>query len=269
MAARTLGNWIGSDLYAPCAVSDREMGEATRRARAEILRGVEPVPRKETPHLILTIGAPGVGKSTVAAAVGGRASKRKYAVLDFDLAVKYHPRYRDVWNVPTLAEKPSGVGLMLGYLVCNEALEEILSRLFGELLEKRYNIILQSHTHTDLIPAKMAGYRTTLLFVGTPLAVAQRRSRKRAVETGKFLAPTLRAQDELVESMWRDYRANAPWYGLWADEFLVADNRRAAKDDDEAGQEILKHVAEVPMRSGGDWFARVDAARAAIDAVYS
>jgi hypothetical protein len=88
----------------------------------------------------------------------------------------------------------------------------------------RYNIILQSHSRRHLLSAQRAGYRTTLLYVRAPLAVAQARSRARAAATGMFLAPTLRAQNALVAQMWAEYRALAPWAALWADEFVVADN---------------------------------------------
>lgn len=253
-----------------CEVTAEEYEAARKRARAELLRGKKPVPPGETPHLLITIGAPGAGKSTVASAVAERSGK-DYVMIDLDVAVKYHPRYAGMWNAPSaVTGKPSGAGLTTGYFTCNSTLEGILIQLYEDIIftekEKRYNVILQSHSQVNLIEAKLAGYRTTLLFVGVPLQIAIQRSRARAVETGKFLAPTLTVQDEIVYSMWAMYRSTAAWYGLWADEFLVADNRKPGRDS--APSRVSKRVKEIPLhdKSGQSWEDRLAVAQKAIDA---
>jgi hypothetical protein len=198
--------------------------------------------------------------------VNRHANGGDYVVLDFDLAVKYHPRFRDVWNIPdAITGKPTGVGVTIGLLACNHSLEGILIKLYQDLVtaDKKYNIILQSHEQLDMPFASDNGYVTTLLYVGVPLSVAVARTRKRAVETGKFLAETLQEQDEIVENMWNRYALSAPWYGLWADQFLVANNRKEARSDARARAEILKNVREIPLH-GKDWHARMTEAREAI-----
>jgi hypothetical protein len=57
----------------------------------------------------------------------------------------------------------------------------------------------------------------------------------------------------------------AAWYGLWADEFLVADNRRKAKSVSDARKTILKYVKEIPLHCE-DWDVCLQNAQEAIDA---
>lgn len=269
---RRTQDWVDSEyMYGACAVTPAEMEAALKAARKDLLRDKRPVPRGSAPHLIITIGAPGAGKSTVAEAVarrGDHGDYGDYVTIDEDVAVKYHPRYAGVWGVPSaVTGRPTGVGFTMGYLMCNQhLLGGVMVRIFEELVHAkgpRYNIILQSHAQDNLIEAKLEGYRTTLLFVGVPLPVAIRRSRDRAIATGKFLAPTLAAQDEIVDSMWNLYRRSAAWYGLWADEFLVADNSRPARDP--AAFATDKRLVAIPLH-GEPWEARLAAAQAAIDA---
>ena len=131
----------------------------------------------------------------------------------------------------------------------------------------RYNIILQTHSHINIIFAKLAGYKVTLLYVGAPLETAKMRSRERAIKTGKFLASNLMMQDEVVEDMWTSYKYTAAWHGLWADEFLVADNGRACTSECDAQKYILDHVKEIPLHGcSADWEACMKNAQKAIDA---
>jgi hypothetical protein len=276
-------HWINpGNLNVACEVTRDEVEAALKAARRGLLRGKRPVSPGETPHLILTIGAPGAGKSTVAAAVAARrpapspGKAADYVTIDFDVAVKYHPRYKDVWNAPSVRTgKPTGVGFTMGYLACNAALVGILIQIYQDILHSeggQYNIILQSHVQANLIQAKLAGYRTTLLFVGVPLRTALRRARTRAAATGKFLAPTLAAQDETVTRMWTKYLHTAAWYGMWADEFLVADNGRTAKSGKAAGARASRRVATIPLRCAPrracrtSWEERLAVAQKAIDA---
>ena len=255
--------------YSECDVPAAEFDAAAAAARADLLKGKRPVAKGTAPHLLITIGAPGAGKSTVSEAVAAERGSGDYVTVDLDTAVKYHPRYRDIWAAPSaVTGHPTGVGFTLTYLACNSSLEDMLLRIYEDIVFSegpRYNVVLQSHSQINIILAKLAGFRVTLLFVGAPLAVAQARSRTRAVATGKFLAPNLAIQDEVVESMWVDYRLTAAWYGMWADEFLVADNRRKAASDRAAGRAVLKHVKEVPLHCA-DWDDCRQAAQAAVDA---
>ena len=266
--------WINAEyLVDECRVSQAEWDKARVAARKDILAMKKPVAAGKQPHILVTIGAPGVGKSTVAAAVAKSRGHGDYVIIDIDVAVKYHPRYYKIWNTPNeMTGKPTGVGITQGYWTCNAPLEDIMTQLYDDILhssENRYNIILQSHSQINLIGAKLAGYRTTLLFVGAPLKTVIKRSRNRAVETGKFLTATLSSQDEVVSSMWMLYRTTAAWYGLWADEFLVANNSRGGTVD-QAIARIGKMIQEIPLQctqqgACGSWADRLATAQEAID----
>jgi predicted ABC-type ATPase len=262
--------WVDPDsVYSECEVSPAEYDAALAAARKDLLGKKKPVPAGTAPHLLITIGAPGAGKSTVSEAVAAERGSGDYVTIDMDVAVKYHPRYRDIWAAPNaVTGRATEVGFTLSYLECNSLLEDILIRIYDDVVfgeGARYNVILQSHAHINIILAKLAGYRVTLLFVGVPLEIAKARSRTRAVETGKFLAANLAIQDQVVESMWVDYRKTAAWYGLWADEFLVADNRRKAKSDGDARRAVLRYVKEIPLHCK-DWNTCRQNAQDAIDA---
>jgi adenylate kinase family enzyme len=269
-----LTTWVDPlDAYSGCDVTAAEYDAAAAAARKDLLKGKRPVAEGVTPHLLITIGAPGVGKSTVSGAIASkRGAGDDYVTVDLDTAVKYHPRYSDIWAVPSAATgNPAGVGYTLGYLSCNASLGDLLLRIYEDIIfakGPRYNVILQAHTQVNIILAKLAGFRVTLLFVGTPLATAQARSRTRAITTGKFLAANLAAQDEVVESMWVDYRLTAAWYGMWADEFLVADNRRGAATDEDASKNVLRRVKSIPLH-GADWDVQRRAAQDAVNAACS
>jgi predicted ABC-type ATPase len=263
--AKKAHGWVGVAPGGACAeLTPDELAEAGKKARKELLSGARPA--RAPPHLLLSIGTPGAGKSTVAAAVvAHRAPSEHYVSIDFDLAFRYHPRFADVWDLPSaVTGKPTGVGAALGYLFCNEAVEQVFLEILRGLLAAdgpRYNIILQSHDHDFLITAKLHGYRTTLLYVGAPVAVAQARCRARAIATGKFLSPTLAAQDDLVRSMWEEYRDRAPWLALWADSFLIVDNGRGDP------KENAKKAKPVDVRAPGceeDWRAPMRAAEARV-----
>ena len=71
--------------FTSCVVAPEEFDDAVRAARTDLLRGKKPVKAGETPHLLITIGAPGAGKSTVSAAVAARNPGRDYVTVDVDV----------------------------------------------------------------------------------------------------------------------------------------------------------------------------------------
>lgn len=266
--AATEHKWIDtSALPDSCDVTPEEYARAAAAARKDLVKGKKPVPKGQTPHLLLTIGAPGSGKHTLAAAIA--AGKGDYVIIDVDAAVKYHPRYRGLWKLPdAVTGAATSVGSTSTWFMCGNALFNIFGPIVNDFMEKpgaKYNIVLLTHDQIPLINAKLAGYRVTLLYVGVPLSVAVARSRSRAVKTGKFLTSTLERQTEVVESMWEYYKRTAAWYGLWADEFLVADNRQESKSDEDACRQIDKHVTSIPLHCA-DWAKCLKNAQDAIDA---
>ena len=64
--------------------------------------------------------------------------------------------------------------------------------------------------------------------------------------------------------MWKFYSLSVPWYGLWADEFLVADNR-----ENDNGDRAIATLKEVPMHGCGKtatWYDRIKKAQKIIGA---
>lgn len=208
-----------------------ELDAATAYALEDLFAKKAPVLSTEGPgpHAVFTIGAPGSGKSTVAlelVRVMGIHPAESYVVLDYDALIKYHPRFRDTWRVPDIFGRPTEIGYALGWLHCIDSLDSLGQVLHEKIFTERYSVIIQTHSHDGMVLAQQAGYAVTLLYVGVPLALAQDRARKRAVETGRFLAPTLEIQDKHIERTMNRYRLFAPWYGLWADHVFVTKNDR-------------------------------------------
>lgn len=266
--------WVNpEDAYEDCSVSPTEMVSATRLAWEDITRGKRAVGAGKRPHAIITIGAPGSGKSTIAPALAAQR-KGDYLSIDTDLAVNYHPHYRGMWIPSATTGELVSVGFTTDQVRCGEAISQVIDAILTYLLQKspeKYNIILQSHWHPAIIDLKNAGYEVTLLFVGVPLDVAKKRARARAVETGRFLAPTLAAQDEVVEEMWTRYKQTAAWYGMWADEFYVARNVRVLKEPARAGAGALRRAKKIDLhdahRGAGhcNWEEKVREADKAIE----
>jgi predicted ABC-type ATPase len=251
--------------YDRCVVTDKELKKATKKAIRDITRGKTPVAKKETPHVIITVGAPGSGKSTVAgAATGGNDN---YVVIDFDVAIKYHPRYHNLWiPTETSGNKAKDIKFTMTHGICNDAVEDVLVEVAEEISfrsRKQYNLILQSHNLNLIIKYKRAGYKVTLLFVGVPLKVAIQRSRDRAINTGQFLAPTLMAQEDVIVSMWHHYLEHTPWYAMWADELLVVNNSKVLKDPKNKMGDLAKRIQRVEIH-GSDWMARLRHAESVI-----
>lgn len=218
--------WVGSTDRLCDPLPPSELRAVLEEAAAELTRGRAPLGPTETPHALFTIGPPGAGK-TALAPVYLRSRGRDpaaYVTLDFDELVLRHPRARGLWAVPDFEGRPSGVHYGLGWLHCGEVLLGPGAALLRRLLRERYNLVVQSHDLLPMIDAQRAGYHATLLYVATSAERAQTRARRRAVETGRFLAPTLAAQDLDVARSWAEDRNRAPFYALWADSFVVVAN---------------------------------------------
>lgn len=192
---------------------------------------------RKDPHLVQVMGAPGSGKHTVAKALVNRDD---YVLVDFDAAVQYHPRYHGMWKARkddatfwarigsvTSVKNGASTGVpAMTWSRCNgsESLQALLAKVVDTLIERRYNVLLLSHGFR-LLWDPPPGYRIHLAFVGVPEALAVRRSRDRALQTGKFIAATLAEQAESVREFWAKYRADAPTYARLADTFTVGSNK--------------------------------------------
>lgn len=223
--------WIGNPFDICKPLSDAELKEAAQKMEDDLLKGKTPMKKDAMPHFIQSIGTPGSGKSTVTNLATAIIHKwnddwhsDNYVVLDFDALMKYHPRTKDVWSIPDMLGKPTGIGFAQGWTKCEDFLTPLMQKFVDKVIELRYNMIVQSHQFTTMIDAKMHGYACTLVYVAAPLELAQQRARRRALTTGMFLSVTLARQDEFIEERAKWYRTHSPWYALWADHFIAVKN---------------------------------------------
>jgi hypothetical protein len=216
------------------------------------------------PHIVMTIGPPGAGKSTITRQFVKHWSEMKednYVELDADLILDYLPEGGRLRNLPDMLGRPTGVGAAYGWDDCIGKVEAITSAVFFRLLEKRYYIIYHSHYYMHLIEMAHAGYVSTLLYVAVSRETALRRAAARAKETGRFLRPGAMESngwgwEDTVMWMWHNYRNWAPWYALWADNLGVVNNDR---DGHEFVKEDFKSYLSHPTEPGANWTQYVGA----------
>ena len=127
-----------------------------------------------------------------------------------------------------LSFNKTNIGFTLTRQICNDSLEGIMEAIFYDIIKDnlRYNVIFQSQDLNSIILARSAGYEVNLVFIGAKLETALKRSKSRALRTGKFLASNLYMQNRVVEDMWMDYKHNTAWYSLWSDNTYIIDNNK-------------------------------------------
>jgi hypothetical protein len=210
-----------------------ESGDAeamAERLYKVLTKGKTPAPKGTTPHLVLSAGPPGAGKTSVARLlVKHRSDFPLEAYLEFDSDALYDlaglgaatQDLRDVHGQLT------GIGYALGWNMC-DATAVLAQRLVQRLIHERYHLIVHYHNPEVVLPtAQNAGYVCTLLYVVVTLETALRRAAHRAEELGRFLRPGP-ADDwgwkDAGDYLQKRYRLMVPWYALWADNLVVVLN---------------------------------------------
>jgi hypothetical protein len=261
--------WIGDPTNFCPTTTDKNIDMVFKLLTA----GKKPAADDSPPHIVMTIGPPGAGKSTIARQFVKHWSEMKednYVELDADLILDYLPEGGQLRNLPDMLGRPTGVGAAYGWDDCIGKVEDITSAIFFRLLEKRYYIIYHSHYYMHLIEMAHAGYVSTLLYVAVSRETALRRAAARAKETGRFLRPGAMESngwgwENTVMWMWHNYRNWAPWYALWADNLGVVNNDR---DGHEFVKEDFKSYLSHPTEPGADWTRYVSALWHAIGEVH-
>lgn len=217
--------WLAVDhtLWTLTPAEKKEYGEKMWR---ELTRGKTPVSDALMPNYLITMGAPGVGKSTVASIFvreyGGQKQWENTVILDYDELIRWHPKAEAMLDLKDTDGKPTGLGYAYAYEHTSDMVDtaaEVLKRLIAA----RYNLIVQSHEQSTIVEAMRAGYHTALLYVAADRAVALRRLQERMRARGLYLEPGA-TWESLYDNYDAHYRVMAPWYALWTDLFVAVSN---------------------------------------------
>lgn len=255
----------------------RPPDDAGRKAAMEsvygkLTAGRKPAPKGESPHLVMSVGPPGAGKSTISRLLVKHASSippESYVEVDFDSIGDLAGAYDALKNLPDLEGRPTGVGYAWAWASCDFS-TAYSGELLRRLMDERYNLIVQSHDQQMLIDAQMRDYVCTLFYVAVSRETALRRAAKRAEETGRFLQPanaeTGWGWKEAVNDMWTRYRERVPWYALWADNLALVSNEVDGKYP--GPEDFRLFIAHPPLEPEQDWHGVISGFYAALADVH-
>jgi hypothetical protein len=250
--------WI-PDVSTLCPpMSEVETIERADELYTRLIRGKKPVPEDKSPHMVLTIGTAGAGKSTLARKMVEYKSGiplSAYIELDFDALIDDTPLGADLRNMKDMNGVKTGIGAAHGWVNCIDSASGYGNMVFNRLMAERYNIIVHTHDHRSLIMAQVHGYVCTLMYVAISVETAIKRAGKRAEELGRYI-PGGTAKDgwgwqPSVVAFWNRYRYQAPFFAMWADSFVVVSNERdnyEPKKDDFAA-----YVTHPPLEPDDEW----------------
>lgn len=204
-----------------------EQETAYQAAEADLFDGKIPVDDDKVPHILFSIGPPGGGKTTLSRKLIETMKLYpvdEYIDLDHDMIIKYHPRYKEMFDMRDSEGHKTGIGYGMGYIRCGYSLEDIGTRLFEKIFTGRYNAIIHTHAMEDIIYARRFSYRATLLYVAVDLLIAQKRALSRANIIGRFLAQNTEQQNNHIARLHGRYKVTASWYSTWCNDFYMVDN---------------------------------------------
>jgi predicted ABC-type ATPase len=214
----------------------------------EITKG-KPHAVNQAPQLIMPIGIPGAGKSTIMEMMVKHHSDinyNNYVQFDNDKILDYLPIGKDINNIPDINGNRTGIGYAHGWEECNKKLQstELVPILVNKLLKANYNIILNIHNYEFLINAQLNGYFCILVYVLTSKPVASERVKKRAKEIGRFFSTSPKytyGWSPIIDRMLTNYREKAVWYSLWADRFVIVNNNKKKYPEKNDFKIIISH----------------------------
>ena len=233
----------------------------------------QPVADTKKPHMIITIGAPGSGKSTMTKSLienWCNESISSYVWLDWDNVLDYFATGANLRNVSDIRGNPTNTGAAYGWEFCINKMGYITHEVFIKILDKRFNLVVQVHDHQLLIDAQCHEYVCTLFYVAVSIETAKRRAAIRAFETGRFIEPASEKNGwgwhPIIENTWYRHRIRAPFFACWADNFILInneqDNFKPKKSD------FIQLSPHPKLLAGQNWHDVIDGLISAISHIH-
>jgi predicted ABC-type ATPase len=213
----------------------------------------------QLPQLIITIGCPGAGKSTILHSLIKDHSDipyDNYVNFDCDKLLDYLPMGEDIKNIPDMHGNRTGIGYAFGWAECMSKLSttNIIGLVIKKVLKSNYNFILNSHYYYTIIDAQLNGYFCILVYVIASKNIAKSRVKTRSEELGRFFSLDYKKTfgwSKSIEQYLNSYREKSVWYSLWADRFVIVANNKKNKFPQKNDFKIIKtHIDEHEKLNG-------------------
>lgn len=192
---------------------------------------------KQCPQLIIPIGAPGAGKSTIIKNLVDFHSDinySNYVQFDVDKLLDYLPIGNNMFNIPDINGNKTNIGYAFGWKECMDKLSKtpLIDLVIKKILKSNYNLILNIHYPNIIIDAQLNGYFCILVYILVSRTIATKRVRDRAIKLGRIFSlnkKNIYGWEESIGHMLNDYKEKAVWYSLWVDRFVVVNNNNNNK----------------------------------------
>lgn len=202
--------WIDGRPAKPCTVDDRareffRKRLAEKAAIEEAALSIQGIASANAPRpvVILTLGAPGCGKTTALSRLYPE-QVRNYFVIDPDEIVEQIDVYRQSLDIHDPGFKACNlvVGLKEAWRDCINSAVNFSSDLVQEAIQKGVNVIVDQPFAGSRFANvfEQAGYRVILLHIHAPPAEILERTKRRAERTGRF-QPFYKTVGDVIDMM--------------------------------------------------------------------
>lgn len=223
--------WISNPSNLCKVPNNHKINEYVNLIYKNIINGKSPSINK-LPQLIIPIGAPSAGKSTIMEVLVKEHSDvdyKNYVYFDTDKLLDYLPIGEDIKNIPDIYGNRTGIGYAFGWSECMDKLSrtQIVPLIIAKILKSKYNLILNTHYFNIIIDAQLNGYFCILVYVIVNKKIAKERAKNRAEELGRFFSLNYNnafGWSDSINHYLKTYKEQAVWYSLWADRFVIVKN---------------------------------------------
>lgn len=209
-------------------LSDETLDEMINSYISKITKGKRK-PKNHIPQLIIAMGAPGAGKSTLANKFANiYFPNDDFVEHDYDNVIETcDPDYNLLIDV--VSGDKSSVRWIYAHDKCNSIIMERGGRkVINVLMNGGYNVILQTHSYLEIIDFQTAGYQVHILYVMANNNISAERAAKRAIRTGRFASNATKENSwgwsSIINRSSRWYSYMIPWIATWCDTISVVTN---------------------------------------------